>query len=308
MSDEPRSHTITLCANCGKGEESVGDLKACTACKMVKYCNRDCQIAHRPQHKKTCKKRAAELYDEGLFKDPPPREECPICMLPLPLNRGQTNYQLCCGKIICFGCIHAMVTEDIRRGKKNEEVGMCPYCRTPHFSSEEEDIKRMMNLMEKGNADAFQVHAGHYAQGIKGMPQDWTKANELLLKAGELGCAEAYSKLGYSYDYGRGVEADKKKAKHFYELAAMKGDVHARHNLGCVEGQAGNMDRAYKHFMLAARSGYHESLDEIKEGFMAGLVTKHEYGNTLRAYQTRVDEMESEARDKATMIAQSGEG
>ena len=56
---------IILCANCGKGEESAGDLKACTACKMVKYCNRDCQIAHRKQHKKKCKKRAAELHDEA---------------------------------------------------------------------------------------------------------------------------------------------------------------------------------------------------------------------------------------------------
>ena len=58
---------ISLCANCGKGEESAGDLKACTACKIVKYCNRDCQIAHRPQHKKACKRRAAELHDEKLF-------------------------------------------------------------------------------------------------------------------------------------------------------------------------------------------------------------------------------------------------
>ena len=44
---------IILCSNCGKGEESAGDLKACTSCKVVKYCNRDCQIAHRPQHKKS---------------------------------------------------------------------------------------------------------------------------------------------------------------------------------------------------------------------------------------------------------------
>ena len=56
---------IILCANCGKGEESAGDLKACTACKEAKYCNRDCQIAHRKQHKKKCKKRAAELHDEA---------------------------------------------------------------------------------------------------------------------------------------------------------------------------------------------------------------------------------------------------
>ena len=195
---ETRSDTITLCANCGKVEESAGDLKACTACKLVKYCNRDCQIAHRPQHKKACKKRAAELHDEKLFKDHPPREDCPICMLPLPIDAEKYSFSSCCGTTICAGCIHAMVKEELRKGKKKEELGMCAFCRSPHFSSEEENIKRMMNLMDKGNSTAFYVHAGCYAEGIKGMPQDWAKANELLLKAGELGCAEAYSKLGYS--------------------------------------------------------------------------------------------------------------
>ena len=81
-------NTVVTCANCGKGEECAGNLKVCTACKMVKYCNRDCQIAHRPQHKTACKKRAAELYDEKLFKVHPPREECPICFLPLPLYKA----------------------------------------------------------------------------------------------------------------------------------------------------------------------------------------------------------------------------
>ena len=75
---------ILICANCGKGEESSCSLKSCAACMLLKYCSRDCQIAHRPQHKKACKKRAAELYDEALFKQPPPPEDCPICMLPLP--------------------------------------------------------------------------------------------------------------------------------------------------------------------------------------------------------------------------------
>jgi len=67
------------------------NLKACTACKMVKYCNKDCQIAHRPQHKKEFRKRAAELiHEEKLFKQPPTMEEdCPICFVQMPtLNSG----------------------------------------------------------------------------------------------------------------------------------------------------------------------------------------------------------------------------
>ena len=51
--------------------------------------------------------------DEDLFKQPPPREECPICMLPLPLDDGETDYQACCGKVICCGCMHAVEQEII---------------------------------------------------------------------------------------------------------------------------------------------------------------------------------------------------
>ena len=75
-----------------------------------------------------------------------------------------------------------------------------------------------------------------------GMPQDYEKANEeLYLRAGELGCSDAYYNLGLAHENGRGVEVDKKKAKHFYELAAMNGSVDARYNLGCFEERAGNM-------------------------------------------------------------------
>ena len=49
--------------------------------------------------------------------------------------------------------------------------------------------------------------------------QDWAKANELWLKAGELGCAEAYFNLGNTYDNGRGVDVDEEKAHYYFELA-----------------------------------------------------------------------------------------
>lgn len=65
------------------------------------------------------------------------------------------------------------------------------------------------------------------------MPQDQAKANELFLKAGELGYALGYNKLGIAYYVGRrmGMEVDKVKATHYLELSAMMGDVHARYVL-----------------------------------------------------------------------------
>ena len=281
---------ILMCANCGKGEECSNDLKACTACKMVKYCNRECQIAHRPQHKKECKKRAAELHDEKLFKEPPSREECPICMLPLPLDACQVVYQSCCGKDICYGCIYAMRETGVKNMK------LCPFCKASPERSPEEEVKRLHKLMEKGNASAFEHLGGYYAQGrMIGLSQDWARANELYLKAGELGCTGAYYNLGCSYQYGDGVEIDMKKAKYYYELAAMNGDVVARYNIGCLEGQAGNYQRAMKHLVISARSGDDKSLDAVKDGYMAGHVTKDQYANTLREYQKSQDETKSDA-------------
>ena len=131
-----------------------------------------------------------------------------------------------------------------------------------------------------------------------------TKANELYLRAGELGRAEGYCNLGFSCDNGRGVEMDKRKAKRYYELAAVKGDIRARHTLGCMEFQAHNHHRAYKHFILAAKAGFKKSLDNVKDGYMEGDVTKDGYANTLRAYQERRNEMKSEDRDKAEVSRQ----
>jgi len=223
-----------LCANCGKGEEESIKLKKCGACLSVKYCSAACQMAHRPQHKKACKQRAAELYDEKLFKEVE-REDCPICFQLLPLGDTKT-FEPCCGKVICDGCIHTM--------KMNERKDLCAFCRTPTTYDYEEVIKRTKKLMDKGNGLAFSNLGICYFDGGMGLPKDYQKANELFLKAGELGCASGYYSLGNSYCVGKGVEVDKKKAIHYFELAAMMGSVEARHNVACTEGQTCNFQRA----------------------------------------------------------------
>ena len=172
---------------------------------------------------------------------------------------------------------------------------------------EVEGIVRLFKLMDNGNADAYHQLACYYASGTNGMPQNRAKANELWLKAGELGCAEAYSRLGYSYANGMGVGRDEQKAKHYWELAAMNGNVKSRYNLGLFEGKAGNHQRAKKHFIVAARAGHPESLDVVKKGFMEGYATKEEYtkeeyAGTLRAYHESQTEMKSEARDEASAL------
>ena len=285
-----------ICANCGKGEESSNSLKACTACKLVKYCSRDCQIAHRPQHKKECKKKPAELHDEELFKPPPPKEDCPICMIRVPSLHSGSKYYACCGKLICSGCVYAPVYDD--KGNIITEV-KCPFCRTPTSELNEEIVKRNNKRVELNDYIAIYNRGCDYADGECGFPQDYTKALELWHQAGELGSDRSYYQIGTAYSLGEGVKEDKKKAKHYWELAAMKGHVMARHNLGSTEALADNMDRALRHYMIATRGGMLDSLNLVRMMYSKGDATKDDYTTALRAYQEYLDEIKSDQRDKA---------
>ena len=288
---------MSLCANCGKGEECSGDLKSCTACKLVKYCNRDCQIAHRPQHKKTCKKRASELHDEALFREPPhPHGDCPICLLRLPTMDSGKMYMECCGKIICTGCFHADVYDNL--GNIIVEK-MCPFCRTPNPTSGEEVIKRLKKRMEVGDEYAFFMMGTYYYGGEYDLPQDSSKAVKFWRKATKLGSAMAYNNIGSAYANGQCVERDAKMASHYFELAAMKGCVPARYNLGVDEYNAGNYDRALKHYMIAVRGGHTQSVKVIQQLYMNGHVAKDHYANALRSHQAYLNEVKSGQRDKA---------
>ena len=68
---------ITTCAACGKQGDKES-MNICNKCKMVHYCNAACKKKHKSKHNKKCDRRVAELHDEQLLKESPPREDCPI--------------------------------------------------------------------------------------------------------------------------------------------------------------------------------------------------------------------------------------
>ena len=105
--------------------------------------------------------------------------------------------------------------------------------------------------------------------------------------------------IGVAYDLGEGVEVDKKKAKHYYELAAIGGDVSARYNLGSMEEGSAHFDRALNHYMIAVRGGLSDSLEAIKELYTDGIATKDDYTKALQVYQDYLGEIKSKQRDEA---------
>ena len=236
------------------------------------------------------------ISDDELLKQPPPNEDCPICLLRLPSLESGSYYYECCGKIICCGCRHAPVKDNLG----NAIIEMkCPYCRTPAHESIEEFDERYKKRVELGDAEAIFISGNNYRHGDNGFPQDYDKSFELFVRAGELGSAKAYCNVGYAYLNGNGVEIDEKKADHYFKLAAIGGNEVARYNLGSVEEDAGNINRALKHYMIAAEGGDDISLKVIQELYTNRHATKDDYATALRAYQAYLAEIKSPQRDAA---------
>jgi len=281
------------CAACGDSYDGGGSLKACTGCNLVKYCNRTCQAAHWPAHKKACEERVAELSDDKLFKQPPPNEDCPICYLRLPIDFDQFKYQSCCGKMLCRGCVHAhSVTA------ADTEIYTCVFCRTEDPSTNEEEIERMKKRVEANDAWAMFNLGCYYQYGMIGLRQDHAKALELFHKSAKLGNPFAHNNVSNYYRKGGIVIKDTRKVMYHEQLAAMAGDLRARYSLGCDENNAGNMDRAYRHWMIAANDGWDSSMKAVQQGYKSGFVTKDDYAKTIRAYGNSIKEMKSDDRDR----------
>ena len=186
-----------VCANCGKAAVDDITLKICTACKLVKYCSVECQKNHRPQHKKACKKRLAELREDKLFRQPDESNigECPICCLPLPLEMEKHKINSCCCKRICRGCDFANKKREIEQSLEPK----CPYCREPLPENQEEGIQYLIKRAKAKDPVALLLmggkcnREGHYEGAI-----------QYYTKAAELGDMDAHFNLSLMYRGGGG--------------------------------------------------------------------------------------------------------
>ena len=276
---------------------------------------RYCQRNHWPTHRTTCKLCSAELRDKALFKDPPPKEDCPICFLPMPMqliscmslppatissipiydfaiankelaSQGMEVYYSCCGKSICGGCVHSFLLSG--------NLGKCPHCKSDLSAKTNADVlKEVMNRVAANDPASIVRLAHYYRHGLEGFRQDWTKSMELYAMAADLGFKNAHYNLGSIYEEG----GDLKKAKLHLEAAAMAGHEGARYKLGILESNLGNMELAVKHWTIAASGGEEISMLMLITLFKQGFVNRESVNSTLAAYNDCCEEMRSKAGD-----------
>lgn len=214
-----------------------------------------------------------KISDDKLFQDPPSKEDCPICMLPMPFANElcgvMTIYQPCCGKILCSGCV-IKSSKEMAKGNIKQ---LCPFCRMELPKSKEESsewLKRIKDRMELSDAEAFYELAGHYRDGVNVV--------NALNSAAKLGSIRAHARFAAAYFKDLGIEEniniEKAKALHHCKLAAIGGHEIARFHLGAIEMKNGNMDTAMKHYIISAKSGYDGALKVVGVGYKDGLVSK----------------------------------
>ena len=84
---------------------------------------------------------------------------------------------------------------------------------------------------------------------------------------------------------GHGVKKDEKKELYNSEEAAIQGHTSARCNLAFHESKNGRFERAAKHLVIASNLGYDDAIQELKECYKRGLVSKADFAAALRAHQ-----------------------
>ncbi|EJK45464.1 hypothetical protein THAOC_35919 [Thalassiosira oceanica] len=225
---------------------------------------------------------AAEVarYAERLLNEVHERWEgdrCPICFLFIGLPVAKhSKMNVCCMKQVCKGCELAAHQRGI--------YDRCPFCRTPHPSDDASALAMIQKRVSKGDADALYNLGCKYFHGELGLAKDVPRAIELWTEAAELGSLEAHYQLGVTYYAGDGVQEDKPRGVRHCQEAAMKGHVESRHNLGIDTFKNGNCELAVQHWMLSAKMGKEDSLNDIKKMFLRGQATKAQYAEALRGY------------------------
>ena len=329
---------LGVCANCGRRSGDEGGfikLKNCTACRLVKYCGVECQKAHRKQHKKACKQRAAELKGAMMI--------CGACERELPEGsfsveqRGRRQSSRICTECVVGGNQLALMKKGRARSEEDEcpicqllspldsdqssfsvccmklvcngcilaalkrEMRDCPFCRTP-TPDESAVVAMVQKRVNAGDPVAIHHLGRAYHWGHWGLEKDMTRAIESWKRAAELGLKEAHYDLGCLHSNGTGGEKDKANALRHWEAAAIRGEFNARFILGCEELVAGSYDLALQHFMISANMGHDSSLKKIKQMIMHGIATKADYAEALRGHQSAVEEMQSPDRDEAATL------
>lgn len=141
---------------------------------------------------------------------------------------------------------------------------------------------------------------------------DYTKAVKSLIKAAEMGYADAQDLLGNCYYAGNGVEQNYYEAVKWYRKAAEQGNASAQNNLGnCYyfgKGVEQNYYEAVKWYRKAAEQGYDWAQYNLGDCYYSGKGVMQNYYEAVEWYRKAAEQGNSTAQTNLGFCYESGKG
>jgi len=208
----------------------------------------------------------SNLSEDELFKRPE-REECPICFMPLSFELDKNSFRVCCGKLLCQGCVYAII--------QNEHSCPCPFCRKSPYKSNEEYIQWLQKLVANKHPLALLQMGLHYNAGDFVSARNVTKAVELWEESGH---HHAY--LNLAYHFRRIGRSD--KFRPYLEKAATLGNIQARTLLGILDQKEDRCSLSIKHLTISAEYGDETAMKLMRVYQDEKMVTKSEIDTIIK--------------------------
>jgi len=169
-------------------------------------------------------------------------------------------------------------------------------CRKPSPENDEEDIRRLREWVEKGEAWAQCMMGTSYRDGTDGLKQSYVMARLLFKKAVAQGDPAAMYDLAFLYAEGKGVVQSFEKAVELYTTAVEQGHAGATYNLANMyrggRGVVQSFKKAAEFYTMAAEQGHVTT--------MYNLATLYDEGEGL-------DQSDGKAIQYYTMAAELGQ-
>jgi TPR repeat protein len=180
---------------------------------------------------------------------------CCICLDELPTDVSKLCRYTCCGKTCCFEC-----QKNVQKSTMPDELkNRCHQCRKPTPENDKEQIERLREWLDKGEAWAQSMMASWYRDGRFGLTQSYVMARMLFEKAVAQGDPYAMFDLALMYENGQGVKQSDERVAELYTMAAEQGHVKAMNNLGNRyrdgKGVVQSYTKAVELFTIAAEQG-----------------------------------------------------
>ena len=217
-----------------------------------------------------------EHEEKDVFAPISKREDCPICLVPMPAVDYSLKYATracfpCCSMQICKGCIFAQTQARVNLA--------CPFCRAPIKHSKNDGLKMVRQRAEANDPEALHDLAKSYAEEDDkcDVQQDCIAAMQLYLQAAELGNVASIIDIAYKCRTGyAGKLGNAALAIRLATAIAKTGCMRGHALLGYLHFLDWNIEaeipydndkklKAIKHWAYAAKAGDPSSMKSLEQ-------------------------------------------